>query len=347
MFAYGFSRSLTFQLARYFTLHCGRCNASVDIIYIYIIRAKVGWRVMGFGSPCYAIGRLRLRRLSPQCLCHNFGVRNKVLSHLFVQLRRSQHDDGEGRKVEESVNFPFTALNILSVVHTSCHGQAPSTYDCISNHRSKRFGYSCSMCAKHNCCKAIPFHSYHLFPSYRIKAGSSSHPKFHISPWYAIGSVIKSINSVYNHINNTNTAASLITSSILLCRLKKSQRNTEDLPLTRKRNRPSKTPSPLSPPPPPDPTRRPHRQRITSPPVRNLKLPSTKPPPQNRPAPRQYATHDAPKYTARPTSSIQGGQEGGLSGAGLGYGVTKSRDSTPVVFVSVQPLMPPLTCPLS
>ena len=70
-----------------------------------------------------------------------WGFVTKVLSHLFVQLRKFQHDDGEGRKVEESVHFPFTALNILSVVHTSCHGQAPSIYDCISNNESKRSRY--------------------------------------------------------------------------------------------------------------------------------------------------------------------------------------------------------------
>ena len=55
-----------------------------------------------------------------------------VPSHLYVHLRRFQHDDGEGRKVEEHVDFPITALDVLPVVHTSYRGQASTTYDCIS-----------------------------------------------------------------------------------------------------------------------------------------------------------------------------------------------------------------------
>lgn len=55
-----------------------------------------------------------------------------VPSYLFVHLKRFQHDDGEGRKVEEHVDFPIMALDILPVVHPSCRGQYSTTYDCIS-----------------------------------------------------------------------------------------------------------------------------------------------------------------------------------------------------------------------
>lgn len=75
----------------YPTLRQVQCECEYFIyIYIYICHtaAEVGWRVMGFGSPRYAIGRRSLLGFHLNVFATIWGFVTKVLSHLFVQLRR-------------------------------------------------------------------------------------------------------------------------------------------------------------------------------------------------------------------------------------------------------------------
>ena len=87
----------------------------------------------------------------------------------------------------------------------------------------------------------------------------------------------------------------------------------------RKRERSDKTPSPTERR--PDPAPKQPKQDVNSRLTRDL---APKPSPQNHPPPRQSTTYSAPNYAVPPTSFTQGGQAGGLSGAGLGYGVSIS-----------------------
>ena len=57
----------------------------------------------------------------------------EVPSYLFVRLEKFQYYDVERRKVEEHMKFPIMALDILSVVHTSCRRQSSTMYHCTSN----------------------------------------------------------------------------------------------------------------------------------------------------------------------------------------------------------------------